>query len=121
METDARFNMELIYLLNRISISGQANESMDRLARIINVAGAGLLFDMIGRRATPNPIQVSKMIGLRRALDSLGDKVKQENRLSFFEQKRSLLGDRRLADLLGTDEEQKVLDFISGIADGSFS
>ena len=70
----------------------------------------------------PDPQMARKLARLRRALDALGEMVKPEHRLAFFEQHHPLLLKLRPIDLLDTDEgASAVLRLLEGTESGAFA
>lgn len=72
--------------------------------------------------AKPDARTATKLMRLRRALDSLGEHVVPEDRLLFFEQHHPLLLRMRPIDLLDTEEgTAAVMRLVEGLETGAFA
>lgn len=72
--------------------------------------------------AHPDPQMVQKLLRLSYALDALGEMVRPEYRVAFFEQRHPLLLNLRPIDLLHTEEgAETVIRLLEGAATGAFA
>lgn len=70
----------------------------------------------------PDPRIARKLARLRRVLDALGEMVKPEYRLTFFEQNHPLLLKLRPIDLLDTEDGARtVIRLLEGAETGAFA
>ena len=70
----------------------------------------------------PDRQVTAKLARLSRALDALGDMLKPEHRLAFFEERHPLLLNLRPIDLLDTDEgAETVSSLLRGAESGAFA
>lgn len=70
----------------------------------------------------PDPQIARKLLRLRHVLDAVGDMVKPEYRLAFFEQHHPLLLNLRPIDLLDSaDGAKAVIRLLEGVETGAFA
>ena len=104
----------------RLSADARKPVTQQRLSHLLGVSWSTVARWEGGGQ--PDAAVMRKLARIGRALDLLGDMIRPEDRVAFFEQRHPLLLNLRPIDLLDTENGEKaVIELLEGAESGAFA